>query len=179
LPSGPIPSSACPPSYDQAEKLKRGENVDYDVESLTRTDNVEQPVRVQLRVGGYCEFMVFFVVCLVFGWIGYLFSCCFMVTMAASSGAAAGFGLSLIKTAVLWNVYRYDLWGQYYEYGYSIFSNGTHTVKTPPTYRETYDFDDSAVFGWLLWILAFCGFMLFVRSLIVFGRAKKAENSED
>ena len=43
-------------------------------------------------------------VCLVFGWVGYLIACCCMLTIAASSGAAAGFGLSLIKTAILWEV---------------------------------------------------------------------------
>ena len=43
-------------------------------------------------------------VCFVFGWVGYLFACCFMVTVAASTGSAAGFGLYLVHTAVLFNV---------------------------------------------------------------------------
>ena len=48
-------------------------------------------------------------VCFVFGWVGYLFACCFMVTVAASTGSAAGFGLYLVQTAVFINVSSF--WG--------------------------------------------------------------------
>lgn len=166
--SPPSAVSSVPPSYEQAERLKR--DADYDTENQ-RTDDL--PERV--HVGGYCEFFVFFLICFVFGWVGYLFACCFMVTVAASTGSAAGFGLYLVQTAVFINLGPQDMWGQYrYHYSGSQLNSSTSN-------RNYYDSNDAVArdssyfFGWLLWFLAFCGVLLFFKSLITFGQAKNQE----
>ena len=165
------PTASLPPTYDQAEKLIRGEPVDYDPDNgRQNTDSVRS--RQSIPAGGYCEFFLFFLVCLLFGWIGYLFSCCFMTTVAASTGGAAGFGLSLIQTAVLYNVFQYDFFSD--NYFDQTYFHQTRTNRTAPT-NWTYDVQSNYFIGWVLWILAFCGLLLFLKSLITFGRAKNEE----
>ena len=160
------------PTYEQSEKYEKegvlevGDRDRYEGTVRIITRQCEQPA------GTLADFTIFFLVCLLFSWVGYIFACCLAISIAAQSGAAAGLGLSLvIKTIVV-------------EFQPAYLTNMVHGMCSDDTYyynstdeMESSDWDACSKRAYsflrlMFWIIGFLGLFLFARGLSVYFRTR-------
>jgi len=120
--SGDVPPPAytgydgTPPSY-QEHTVKKVDLPPYTGDGNTAfvgDDSEEVPSRNRHVTYGYAAmllsneelgtdsiFILCFLVCLLFNWVGYIICCCLFTSIAARCGALSGIGLNLIKMLVI------------------------------------------------------------------------------
>lgn len=85
------------PSYEEVQNLKASE----DANTPRHASPSAAPQLDGMPLGDDVSFIGTFLVSLLFNWIGYLVCFCLATSIAARSGALAGFGLAFVKIAVL------------------------------------------------------------------------------
>lgn len=89
-----IPEKAIPlPTYEQSQKFEQDGVLEIEEEE---PEQVHTPSCTSKPPGTCLDFTMFFLLCSFFGLVGFVFSICLAFTLAAESGAMAGFGLALI-----------------------------------------------------------------------------------
>jgi hypothetical protein len=143
--------------------------LDFNNHNLEGSVRIVSSQPVNRDAGSFCEFTVFFFVCFLFSWVGYLVSCCFATSLAAQSGAAAGLGLSLVAKTI------------FVEFQPSYLTGAVHSM----CYDEYYLYDGTGTHEWtdcgkryysfvrlFFWILGFLGLFLFARGISIFCQSR-------
>lgn len=158
------------PTYEQSEKFER-EGV-LEVNDHTPDGSVSIVLsQSEERSGSIWEFWIFFTICVLFSWIGYIVSCCLASSVAAQAGAAAGLGLSLVIKTIL------------VEFQPVYLQSAVASVMCPDDYYLYYYYDEDnwtqcttqyySVIRLLFWVMGFLGLFLFARGLAVFCQTRQ------
>ncbi|XP_003390596.1 PREDICTED: NEDD4 family-interacting protein 2-like [Amphimedon queenslandica] len=171
----PIPAAAMPlPTYEQSEKFEKDGVLEIP-EGPDGTIRFVSQRRVLGESGSTCEFVVFFLVCFFFSWLGYLISCCLATTLAAQSGAAAGLGLSLVFKTI------------FVEFQPDYLTGAVHSLCSDDAYyygedSVTWNSCAKRYYSFLrlfFWILGFMGLFMFARGISVFCQSRPRRNPNE
>ncbi|EDQ87718.1 uncharacterized protein MONBRDRAFT_33280 [Monosiga brevicollis MX1] len=148
------------PSYDEVQQMKQR---DSPVEQQAVLVNATQVPVNGMLLGDDLTFVCTFMVAFFLSWLGYLFTLCMGQTIAARTGGLAGFGLHMVKLAFLLQyVHRHheDLADDDQNAGVELTDEQGHQL---PPYHS-----------WIVLTLGILGFLLFVRGVTAYGKAKAA-----
>lgn len=153
------------PTYTQSEKFEKEGLLPAAPTPTRECEAVEtrQIRRFSSDSGSCFEFVLFFIVCAVFGVVGFLISFCLASTTAAQSGAVAGLGTAFVAKPLLYEFYYKGFEQEWTKNWCSQYDNDAQVQKCVEwcvASMRTVFF----IIGFIGLILLFKGFSAFFRS---------------
>lgn len=174
--TSPTYATALPlPTYEQSEKYEREGVLELDhKDTHGSSEDYESVTYHDQRRGTCCEFIVFFMICAVFGVVGFVFSFCLATTVAAQSGAMTGLGMVFLSQPIVFEMYDDGLkepWRENYcnsHWGFESQQSVDDCIRRAYLGMRVF-----------FWVIGLIGLIMFYKGLSSFCRSRRCSADDD